>query len=292
MTKRLLTILVVIIVSALMLSNAYADSANNDSWILTQYYGGGSVGMFYSMVNPSDGTLILIDGGYTSNADQVRQVIEDNGGKVDYWFVTHYHEDHCGAFNALWPEYREKIGTVYVTPLTWEEFEPYCHDWDTPDTFRLYLQQTDGAENIVALHRGDEFNIGSLHFTVFNAWDDEVLPNTDLIANNCSLAFKVTNTTTSVMFFGDAELISPYLLEKYGAEALHADYVQSAHHGWGTPVEVYDAIKPGEMFIDATDDLLNSPDYADKHGVLVRWCEENGIPIHKMSDAPFSVALE
>ena len=56
-------------------------------------------------------------------------------------------------------------------------------------------------------------------------------------------------------------------------------------------MEVYEAIKPKEMFIDATDDLLISPDYADKHGVLVRWCEENGVPIHRMSDAPFSIEL-
>ena len=112
---------------------------STDSWILTQYYGGGSVGMFYSIVNPSDDTLILIDGGWTTNAEQVKSVIEENGGYVDYWIITHYHEDHCGAFNALWPKYREKINTILISPLTWEEFEPYCRDWDTPDTFRLYL---------------------------------------------------------------------------------------------------------------------------------------------------------
>lgn len=149
---------------------------------------------------------------------------------------------------------------------------------------------TKDAKNVVPLHRGDAFEIGSLSFTMFNAWDEEVTCSEP--ANNCSLMFKVCSDRTSVLFFGDVSFLSSYILEKYGGDALHADYVQAGHHGWQVPTEVYDAIKPNEMLIDAMDDLLNSPDYVDKHGVLVRWCEENGIPIHKMSDAPFSVALE
>ncbi len=108
--------------------------------------------MFYSIVNLSDGTLILIDSGNPENADQVRQVIEVNGGKVDYWFMTHYHADHCGAFNAVYPEYKDKIGTIYITPLTWEEYEPNINTWDAPETFQLFFEQTKDAEKIIPLH--------------------------------------------------------------------------------------------------------------------------------------------
>ena len=91
---------------------------NDSSWTLTQRYGGGDVGMFYTIKNSADGTHIFIDGGLPENAEYVRQIIDANGGKVDYWFLTHYHADHCGAFNELYPEYRDKIGTIYITPLT------------------------------------------------------------------------------------------------------------------------------------------------------------------------------
>lgn len=288
--KRILSIVLCISLMLLYAVLLPCNAESTDSWVLTQYYAGGSVGMFYSIYNPTDGTLILIDGGLTGNADLVRQVIEDNGGYVHHWIVTHYHEDHCGAFNALYPEYKDKIGTIYITPLTWEEYEPNINPWDHPETFQLFLEQTEGAENITPLHRGDEFGIGSLNFTVFNAWDEEVTCSEP--ANNCSLMFKVCGGKTSALFFGDVSFLSPYILEKYGAEALHADYVQAGHHGWQVPMEVYEAIKPNEMFIDAMDDLLNSPDYYDRHGVLVRWCEENGIPLHRQSDAPFSIVLE
>ena len=137
-----------------------------DSWTLTQYYAGGTVGMFYTINNSADGTLILIDGGLPENAGYVRQIIDANGGKVDYWFLTHYHADHCGAFNELYPEYRDRIGTIYITPMTWEEYEPNINPWDRPEIFQAFLELTKDAENIVPLHRGDEFGIGSLSFTV------------------------------------------------------------------------------------------------------------------------------
>ncbi len=288
--KLILRAMLLIILSVLILCNAYAESEGDAPWTVTQYSAGGAVGMFYSIVNPSDGTLILVDSGYPENADQVRQVIEEHGGKIDYWFVTHYHADHCGAFNALYPEYKDKIGTIYITPLTWEEYEPNINPWDHPEYFQAFLELTKDAGNIVPLHRGDAFEIGSLKFTIFNAWDDEVTCSEP--ANNCSLMFKVESANTSFLFFGDVSFLSSYILEKYGAEALHADYVQAGHHGWQVPMEVYEAINPNEMFIDAMDDLLSNPDYYDRHGVLVRWCEENGIPLHRQSDAPFSVALE
>ncbi len=286
--KRTLCVLLALILSASVC--LAEDAAGTDGWILTQYYGGGSVGMFYSIVNSSEGIVILIDSGYPDNTELVRSVIEANGGKVDYWFATHYHADHIGALNALYPEYKDKIGTIYITPLTWEEYEPNINPWDVPETFQLFIEQTSGAKNIVPLHRGDELEIGSLKFAVFNAWDDEVTCSE--IANNCSLMFKVQSANTSVLFFGDVSFLSSYILEKYGAEALHADYVQAGHHGWQVPMEVYEAIKPKEMFIDAMDELINSPEYIDRHGVLVRWCQEHGIPYHTLNSTPYSIKLE
>ena len=269
----------------------YAEE-NDSSWTLTQHYGGGDVGMFYSLVKYD--ILILIDGGWSTNADNVRSVIEANGGDVDYWFLTHYHEDHCGAFNALWPELKDRIGTVYVTPLTWTDFEPYCRDWDTPDTFRLFLEQTEGDERITALYRGDEFEIEGLKIDVFNAWDDQILPNSTDLANNCSLAFRIDTGKTSVLFMGDvvAAGLAELITNSFDSELLNADYVQAGHHGWGLRLWFYETFHMDEIFIDASENILYSEDYADKHGIVVNWCQENGIPIHDYSGVPYSVGLE
>ncbi len=287
--------MVAIMLGFILLFTVVAVAEEADKWILTQYYGGGSVGMFYSIINQTEGTVILVDGGWTANADQVREVIEANGGKVDYWFLTHYHEDHCGAFNALWPEYKDKIGTVYVTPLSWEEFEQHHSSWDTPETFQLFLEQTEDAENIIALYRGDELKIDGLKLFIFNAWNEDILQWTGDVANNCSLVFKVESENTSILFFGDvvAAGLADYLLETYGIGNIHSDYIQAGHHGWTLfSMDVYEKLNPKEIFVDADEYLLTSEDYKNAHGVLVRWCEENNIPMHDYRGTPYSLTLE
>lgn len=89
-----------------------------EGWELTQYSDlTGNNAMCYSLVDRSTGDLILIDGGWVENAEQVRDIIGSNGGKVKAWILTHYHGDHAGAFTALYEEYQDRIETIYATPL-------------------------------------------------------------------------------------------------------------------------------------------------------------------------------
>lgn len=83
-----------------------------------------------------------------------------------------------------------------------------------------------------------------------------------------------------------------WIVTQYGGDVLHADYVQAGHHGWQVPLEVYEAIQPKEMFIDASDEILGSVDYADKHGILVGWCQENQVSMHSFGESPYSIVLE
>lgn len=83
----------------------FAGNAIAESWTLTQYADmSGNQAMCYSLVNGDD--LIIIDGGWPENAPRAKEIIEANGGHVTAWFLTHYHNDHAGAFNALWEEFR------------------------------------------------------------------------------------------------------------------------------------------------------------------------------------------
>ena len=67
-------------------------------WQITQYAcESGNNASFYSIWNPEDGTLILVDSGWPQNAQTVRNVIERHGGHVKAWILTHYHADHIGA---------------------------------------------------------------------------------------------------------------------------------------------------------------------------------------------------
>ncbi len=259
-------------------------------WILTQHPDDSGVqGMCYSLVNRADGTLILVDGGNPGNADRVRRIIDENGGRVAAWFLTHYHDDHIGAFNALYGKYRDRIGTIYVNPLDWDTFEPIARDWDTPEAFRSFLDQTAGADNVVTLYRNDELDIDGIHIRVFNAFDDHVRELSGDWANDSSLVMKFSFSEDSLLIMGDLSRggvsLGQYLLDAYGAEALHADYIQAGHHGnWGQPIGFYAALKPRVIFQDAPEWLMTGEQYDAKD--LRAWCDANGVEAYDYRTAP------
>ena len=43
------------------------------------------------------GKVIIVDGGFETESDNLRKNIAEAGGHVDYWFITHPHQDHMGA---------------------------------------------------------------------------------------------------------------------------------------------------------------------------------------------------
>ena len=56
--------------------------------------------MFYT-IEDSKKNLIIIDGGWDSEADTVREVISQYNNHVSAWIITHPHPDHAGAFNVI-----------------------------------------------------------------------------------------------------------------------------------------------------------------------------------------------
>ena len=266
--------------------NGVSSASDKINWVLTQYADrSGNQAMCYSLMDPENGDLILVDGGWTANADRVRSIINAYGGKVKAWFLTHYHEDHAGAFNALWEEYRDRIEKVYVTPLDWDEFSAAAQDWDTPETFEIFLRITEGDEKIVRLNRGDELDIGVFHVKNFNAFDDQVRAAGD-IPNNCSLMLKFSVEGSSVLFCGDIHggYLSNYIMEQYGDE-LKASIVEPGHHGNNTmSYEFYELVNPKIMTIDAPEWLMTGENYTAKE--MKTWCEEHGIRVYDYTTAP------
>lgn len=277
------------LVSACAGKNAAAD------WELTQYPdASGGQGLFYSLYNSGDGTLILVDSGNPENADTVREVIESHGAHVTAWFLTHYHLDHIGAFNELYEQYREQIDTIYVNPLDWESFEPVCRDWDTPEAFSGFLEKTKGAENIVTLYAGDELAIDGLNIRVFSSFDEHVRELSTDWPNDSSLVFKVSAQQESVLFLGDlsrkAVPLGQYILDTYGADQVRADYIQAGHHGnWGQPISFYEQLMPKVLFLDGPGWLMTGEEYDAKD--LKAWCAEQGITTYDFRDAPVTLPL-
>ena len=260
------------------------------TWTITEFADdSGNQAMFYTMRNNDDGTLIVIDGGYDANTSQVRSIINLFGGKVDYWFLTHYDEDHAAVFNSIYADTQGiEIGDVFCTPLDYELYLSYAVDrwWDTPWVYETFLTQTEGDERIHYLARGDSFEIDGLKVDVFNAYDQMIVEygHPD-VANMASLMIKITGEADSILFCGDVlGFLGMDLLDMYG-DQLDATYVQPGHHGNNAmPIEFYDALAPKVMFFDGPAWLNESDDYTAKE--LINWCQENGIETYEFKTAP------
>lgn len=294
--KRRVWTCVLALLAVLTLVLAVVPKYLDPGWELTQYAdASGSQAMCYALYSQREDALILVDGGSPVNVETVRQIIDAHGGRVKAWFLTHYHLDHIGAFNALWPEYRDRIETVYVNPLDWETFEQIYHDWDTPEAFSTFLEQTEGAENVVTLHTDDTLEVGGIHVRVFSAFDEHVRELSTDWPNDASLVMKFSLKEDNVLFLGDlsraAVPLGQYLLDTYGAETLHAKYVQAGHHGnWGQPIAFYEAIHPEVLFSDGPEWLMTGEEYDAKD--LQAWCHENGIETYDFRQAPSSFMLK
>ena len=265
-------------------------------WTLTQYGDDdGRQAEFYTMTNNDDGTLIVIDGGWDANTEQVRSIINLYGGKVDYWFLTHYDADHVSAFNNIYADPQGiTIGTVYTTPLDYDLYCSYAEErwWDTPEVYKLFLDQTEGDDSIVYLNRDDCFDIAGLNVYVFNSFDQIVVDtgNPD-VANYGSLMFKITGKEDSFLVCGDVYgqmLID--LVNTYGEE-LQSEYVQLGHHGNNhVEPEVWAVVNAKIAFFDGPAWLTESDEYDAK--ALAEWCRANGIETYDYGTAPNSMPFE
>ena len=273
------------------------ESYDAPAWTITEFSDdSGNQAMFYTMRNNNNGTLIVIDGGYDANADQVRSVIELFGGHVDYWFLTHYDEDHASVFNNIYADPQGiEIGTVFCTPLDYDYYSQLAADrwWDTPWVYETFLNLTAGDDNICYLARGDEFEIDGLTVKVFNSYDQIIVDTgTADVANYGSLMFKITGEEDSFLVCGDVygDILGDILLNIYGDE-MKADIVQPGHHGNGSMSPYfYEVIEPKVMFFDGPAWLTESDEYTAK--ALKDWCDSSGIKTYTFGTAPNSIPFE
>lgn len=264
-------------------------------WELTQHSDdSGSQAVFYTLYNQDDGTLIVVDGGWTENAEHVRDVINGYGGHVTAWILTHFHEDHIGAFNQIYGNLQGiTIDDIYVSNYD-KYYDRYLEEfqyWDNPETFELYMKLTANGskENIHHPKRGGSLDIDGLYLTFYNTYDEKLLElYQEDMPNNCGLVFRVNVGEKSVLFMGDmyAPSVGEWMLDTYGEE-LKSDYVNLCHHGNSImPETFYEGVlkENGMMLFDAPNWLLESDDFHAK--ALARWCDENGYQRVDFSSTP------
>lgn len=198
---------------------------------------GANGGMGYVM-QLSDGSFIVVDGGYDTDSDAraIYDVLVENSlpgcekPVISAWFITHQHIDHYGAFYSFTRNYKDaveveafycnlpfvRIGDVY--PRNCKNIIEKMASWPGAAVYRK-------------VHSGMSFGICDAKISVICTFED-VYPLKIEDGNDTSLVFKVELGGQSILFTGDAEYGESDRMKRLGRSVLKSDFMQYPHHGY------------------------------------------------------------
>lgn len=203
-----------------------------------------------SFILESGETRVVVDGGFPSEAPHLYEYLKGLGGHVDAWFLTHFHDDHFGAFVTILQEHPDiTVDKVYCC-FPSDEFivkgEPKQTVRPSAEWITVVRETLEArGMNVVRVQTGDVFDFdgGRVTVRVLRTPDESITVNP---INNSSCVYRFETDGKSILFLGDlgAEA-SRQLLDTVPPELLRADYLQMAHHGQnGVSRECYEAIRP------------------------------------------------
>ncbi|MBP9987756.1 MAG: MBL fold metallo-hydrolase [Bacteroidales bacterium] len=198
------------------------------------------------LIRTAGGKVIMIDGGFEAEQENLRQKIADAGNVVDLWFITHPHQDHMGALSEILADRRGMtIRKVIYSRCTDEvlKAETWAPQNET-DAKRYYsvLDTVTEGTDITDLHTtGGRFDIDGIGIKVLGVANPELLMNS---YNNNSMILRIWDRRKSVIILGDAGVeCGDKALAAY-PEWFTCDYLQMAHHGQnGCSREFYNNVK-------------------------------------------------
>ena len=187
---------------------------------------------------------IVIDGGLSEDTQNLIDYINKiGGGKVDYWFITHPHEDHATAFLDIVENTDINIGKIYITlnDLEWyKQYEP--QRIEEIERFFNVIQNSRIKENVEEVTLNQKIKIDNLNCEILGVKNPEITTNA---VNNSSMVIKMKINNKSILFLGDTGKESGEKLLQNQKDKLKSDIVQMAHHGQsGADKSLYEVIKP------------------------------------------------
>ena len=187
--------------------------------------------MMSYVIKSSQGKIIVIDGGTKADGEYLKLFINDLGGEVSAWFLTHAHYDHVEAF--IWnlqdkSKDRIKIKSIYANFPTVAWIENYEEEYAfTIKEFNKAMAQNKRKSIIV--NADDEIKIDEVKIEVLYVNTNTFKENA---INNSSMLIRFSDNKKSVLFTGDlgAEAGND-IVNNVNHEKLKSKYVQMAHHG-------------------------------------------------------------
>lgn len=271
---------------------------NKNETILIQLSAQGQRQMMGYIIKTENEKIIVIDGGTIDDTNNLINHINELGGKVDYWFITHAHDDHAGAFLEIVNNTEIEIDNIYVSlnSADW-----YIENEEARSEFSKNLinivENSRIAEGVNAPNVNDVIEIDNLKIDVLKVCSPEVTENA---GNEQSMVLKFNTNDTSILFLGDIGTEGSDWLIENQKDKLKSDIVQMSHHGQnGASEELYEIISPDICLWPTPEWLWNNDNgggYSSGNWTTLEtkgWMENLNVKEHYVSkDGDLSVVLE
>ncbi len=195
-----------------------------------------AIGMCY-VYKLSDGSAVIIDGGLSSNADEIYntlkklEIAKNSDGKyrISTWIITHGHSDHYGALETFAKDYKNYSDVAFIMHSLPMVDNAYALNNFDVKGFSDGISSHYPNSIYVVPHAGLRYFIGNI--TIDMLYTPDML---DVFSNynDTSLLFSVKCGGKKVLHFGDAtEKVATETWFAYERQAFTADVLQITHHG-------------------------------------------------------------
>ena len=237
------------------------------------------------VITTEDGRVIVIDGGYQQETDHFLGYLKELTGserpRVDAWFLTHPHDDHCNNFFNIMENRPDAVSVerIYLNFPSKGFFEGEAgRDESAAGTMEdFYRVLPLIADRVRILSGGDELSVGAARFRVLYSQDFAIKG-----CNSASLVFRMDLGGRSALFTGDCGVeAGEKILRLWGdSSLLDCEICQMAHHGQnGCARSFYEAVKPEICLWPTPSWLWTNHDGNGPYKTLEtrRWMEELGV---------------
>lgn len=249
LTKAEIIIAVIIFILGLIFGNRVIEPAVN-----TETTGGlvdGKPAFHFVDVGQGDCTLItyngdavLVDAGPVSSGDVAAEYVSMYTDEIEYFILTHPHEDHMGGAADI-------LESIEVKNIIMPEREVGTKFYQ--NAMRV-IEEKD--INVIYSEAHAVYDTGNIRITII----DSVIPGEDDL-NNISIVARIDAGSTSIMMTGDAEVEEEMQIVEnytsivgsalYDKSILDCDILKVGHHGSNTSTtsEFLDLVTPGVCVI-------------------------------------------
>ena len=208
-------------------------------------------GMAY-VIQLKDGSYIVYDGSYTSQARRIQKYLEDNykgEGKpvVRAWILTHSHNDHFPTFQTFSRRLSDSaiVEHIIFSPLNDESFTMDDEQgYFSSQKFKEDAAKLKGAK-IVYAHTGMEFTFCNLKLEVLMT-PETLFKGSSSFGNfnNTSVVTRLYSEDYSALFLGDIAVMGSDRMASLYGDYLKSDICQVSHHGVeDVPLSFYEIVQ-------------------------------------------------